>query len=112
MYASQFALQCVHKIGFFVGLNQYEAQGTSLGVLLLPIGILAVMNYYQKGYIDSKFVGIMAIGFFIGGFLGSKLALAVSQETLKKIFAVVLFYTAFKMLGWDALLYKWVKNIF
>jgi uncharacterized membrane protein YfcA len=97
---------------FFVGFNQYEAQGTSLGLLLLPIGILAVMNYYQKGYIDSKFVGIMAIGFFIGGFLGSKLALAVSQDTLKKIFAVVLFYTAFKMLGWDTLIYKWVKNIF
>jgi uncharacterized membrane protein YfcA len=102
----------VPSLMFFVGFNQYEAQGTSLGLLLLPIGILAVMNYYQKGYIDSKFVGIMAIGFFIGGFLGSKLALAVSQETLKKIFAVVLFYTAFKMLGWDALLYKWVKNIF
>jgi uncharacterized membrane protein YfcA len=102
----------VPALMFFVGFNQYEAQGTSLGLLLLPIGILAVMNYYQKGYIDSKFVGIMAIGFFIGGFLGSKLALAVSQETLKKIFAVVLFYTAFKMLGWDALLYKWVKNIF
>ena len=102
----------VPALMFFVGFNQYEAQGTSLGLLLLPIGILAVINYYQKGYIDSKFVGIMAIGFFIGGFLGSKLALAVSQETLKKIFAVVLFYTAFKMLGWDALLYKWVKNIF
>lgn len=102
----------VPALMFFVGFNQYEAQGTSLGLLLLPIGILAVMNYYQKGYIDSKFVGIMAIGFFIGGFLGSKLALAVSQETLKKIFAVVLFYTAFKMLGWDALIYKWVKNIF
>jgi uncharacterized protein len=102
----------VPALMFFVGFNQYEAQGTSLGLLLLPIGILAVMNYYQKGYIDSKFVGIMAIGFFIGGFLGSKLALAVSQETLKKIFAVVLFYTAFKMLGWDALIFKWVKNIF
>ena len=102
----------VPALMFFVGFNQYEAQGTSLGLLLLPIGILAVMNYYQKGYIDSKFVGIMAIGFLIGGFLGSKLALAISQETLKKIFAVVLFYTAFKMLGWDALLYKWVKNIF
>jgi uncharacterized protein len=102
----------VPALMFFVGFNQYEAQGTSLGLLLLPIGILAVMNYYQKGYIDSKFVGIMAIGFFIGGFLGSKLALAVSQETLKKIFAVVLFYTAFKMLGWDALFFKWVKNIF
>jgi uncharacterized membrane protein YfcA len=102
----------VPALMFFVGFNQYEAQGTSLGLLLLPIGILAVMNYYQKGYIDSKFVGIMAIGFFIGGFLGSKLALAVSQDTLKKIFAVVLFYTAFKMLGWDALIYKWVKNIF
>jgi uncharacterized membrane protein YfcA len=50
---------------FFLGFNQHEAQGTSLGLLLLPIGILAVYNYYNKGYIDVKYVLIMAIGFLI-----------------------------------------------
>jgi uncharacterized membrane protein YfcA len=97
---------------YFLGFNQYEAQGTSLGLLLLPIGILAVLNYYHKGYIDVKYVGIMAIGFLLGGFLGSKLALVISEQLLKKIFAVVLFYTAFKMLGWDLLIFRTVKKIF
>ena len=95
---------------YFLGFNQYEAQGTSLGLLLLPIGILAVLNYYNKGLIDIKFVGIMAIGFLIGGFLGSKLSLSLSQDMLKKIFAVVLFYTAFKMLDWDTWLLNLIKG--
>ena len=86
--------------------------GTSLGLLLLPVGILAVMNYYQKGYIDVKVVGIMAIAFVLGGWLGSKMALAISEEAVKKVFAVILFYTAFKMLGWDAVIIKWVKSVF
>lgn len=99
---------------FFVGFTQKEAQGTSLGLLLLPIGILAVLNYYNKGLIDVKVVGIMAIGFLIGGFFGSKLALALSESALKKIFAVVLFYTGFKMLGFDliAVIANGVKKIF
>ena len=95
---------------YFLGFNQYEAQGTSLGLLLLPIGILAVMNYYNKGLIDVKFVGIMAIGFLVGGFLGSKLSLSLSQDMLKKIFAVVLFYTAFKMLNWDTVIMNFLKG--
>lgn len=99
---------------FFVGFTQKEAQGTSLGLLLLPIGILAVLNYYNKGLIDVKVVGIMAIGFLLGGFLGSKLALVISEDALKKIFAVVLFYTGFKMLGIDlvAVITNGVKKIF
>jgi uncharacterized membrane protein YfcA len=97
---------------YFLGFTQYEAQGTSLGLLLLPIGILAVINYYNKGYIDMKVVGIMTIAFIIGGWLGSKLALSISEAALKRIFAIVLFYTAFKMLGWDAFLFKAVKNMF
>lgn len=91
----------VPALVFFLGFTQKEAQGTSLGLLLLPIGILAVVNYYNKGLIDVKIVGIMALAFTIGGFFGSKLALAISETALKRIFAVVLFYTGFKMLGLD-----------
>jgi uncharacterized protein len=97
---------------YFLGFNQYQAQGTSLGLLLLPIGILAVANYYNKGFIDIKSVSIMAIGFVAGGWLGSKISLALPEETLKKIFAIILFYTAFKMLGWDTAIIKWIKNVF
>ena len=102
----------VPALVYFLGFSQHEAQGTSLGLLLLPIGILAVFSYYNKGYIDIKYVGIMAVGFLLGGFLGSKLALSISENTLKRIFAVVLFYTAFKMLGWDEVIVRAFKKIF
>lgn len=102
----------VPALVFFVGFSQQEAQGTSLGLLLLPVGILAVINYYNKGYIDVKVVGIMCLAFVIGGWVGSKLALQLPELLVKRIFAVVLFYAAFKMLGWDALLIKWVKGLF
>ena len=96
----------------FLGFSQQSAQGTSLGLLLLPVGIFAVINYYNKGYIDIKVVLIMSIAFIAGGWLGSKLALQLSQEALRKIFAVVLIYTAFRMLHWDSMIVKWVKGIF
>ncbi len=97
---------------FFLGFSQHEAQGTSLGLLLLPVGILAVMNYYNKGYIDIKVVLIMSLAFVVGGFLGSKLSLVISEMALKRIFAVILFYTAFKMLSWDVVVYRFFKNLF
>jgi uncharacterized protein len=102
----------VPALVYFLGMNQYQAQGTSLGLLLLPIGILAVINYYNKGYIDVKVVGVMAIAFVLGGWLGSKLSLSLSEIMLKRIFAIVLFYTAFKMLGWDQAIFKWIKSAF
>ena len=100
----------VPALVYFLGFSQHEAQGTSLGLLLLPVGILAVMNYYNKGFIDFKVVGIMCLAFVIGGFLGSKLSLSLSQEMVKKIFAIILFYTAFKMLGWDAAIVNFFKK--
>jgi uncharacterized membrane protein YfcA len=102
----------VPALVFFMGFTQQQAQGTSLGLLLLPIGILAVINYYNKGYIDIKVIGVMSIAFVLGGWLGSKLALRMSQETVRTIFAIVLFYTAFRMLHWDAAIIRWVKGIF
>jgi uncharacterized membrane protein YfcA len=102
----------VPALVFFLGFSQQAAQGGSLGLLLLPAGILAVINYYKQGFIDLKVVGIMCAAFVLGGWVGSKLALSLSQEVVKKIFAVVLFYTAFKMMGWDAAILKWVKGLF
>jgi uncharacterized membrane protein YfcA len=95
-----------------LGFTQHEAQGTSLGLLLLPVGVLAVINYYNKGFIDLKVVGIMCLAFVAGGWIGSKIALSLPQATVKKIFAIVLFYTAFKMLEWDTIFFKWVRGLF
>jgi uncharacterized membrane protein YfcA len=102
----------VPALVFFLGFTQHQAQGTSLGLLLLPIGIFAVMNYYNKGHIDVKVVLVMAIGFVLGGWVGSKIALNISQDLLRKIFAIVLFYTAIKMLNWDSILFRWIKGVF
>ena len=97
---------------FFLGFSQHQAQGTSLGLLLLPVGILAVINYYNKGNVDVKVVAIMSVAFIAGGWLGSKLALRLPEDTVKKIFAVFLFYSAFKLLGWDKAIVKWIREFF
>ena len=102
----------VPALVFFLGFTQQQAQGTSLGLLLLPVGILAVLNYYNKGQIDIRVVAIMAITFVVGGWLGSKWALALPEKTVRKIFAIILFYAAIKMMGWDAAIYRGIKNIF
>lgn len=91
----------VPALVFILGFSQQQAQGTSLGLLLLPVGILAVMNYYKQGYIDIKVVAIMSVTFVLGGWLGSKLSLSIPQETVKKIFAVLLIVVAAKMLFFD-----------
>jgi uncharacterized membrane protein YfcA len=102
----------VPALDFFLNFNQQQAQGTSLGLLLLPVGILAVLNYYKQGHIDIMVVCIMAVAFIVGGWLGSKWALALPEATVKRIFAVILFYSAIKMMGWDTLLIKWIRNAF
>lgn len=107
----------VPALVFFMNYNQHQAQGTSLAVLTLPVVIIASLYYYHQcqkaGHpIDLKIVGLLGAGFLIGGYFGSKLALMINQDMLKKIFAVILFYTAFKMLSWDAMIVKWVKGIF
>lgn len=98
----------VPALVFFLGFSQHQAQGTSLGLLLLPVGILAVLNYYKQGHIDMRVIAIMSIAFVLGGWLGSKLSLVLSDVLIKRSFAIILFYAAFKMLGWD----KTIVNLF
>lgn len=101
----------VPALVFFLGFSQHQAQGTSLGLLMLPVGFLAVMNYYNRGNVDIKVVLTMAISFVAGGWLGSKLALRMPEDMVKKFFAVILFYTAFKLLGWDKAIYNWIRDL-
>jgi len=75
---------------YLLGMSQFEAQGTSLAVMLPPVGILAAMNYYKAGHLNWKYALIIAITFTLGGFLGSKIALDIPVATIKKIFGFVL----------------------
>jgi uncharacterized membrane protein YfcA len=86
---------------FFLGFSQKMAQGTSLGILLLPIGVLGALQFYKQGYIDIKVVAIISVAFIFGSYFGSKIALKLSQENVKKIFAVVMLLVAIKMLFFD-----------
>ena len=86
---------------FLLGFSQKMAQGTSLAVLLLPVGILAVMQYYKSGFVDVRSVGIIAIAFLVGGFFGSKIAIMLPAESVKKIFAILLLLISIKMLFFD-----------
>jgi uncharacterized membrane protein YfcA len=91
----------VPALVLFLGFSQKMAQGTSLGILLLPVGILAVLQYYKQGYLNVNYVLIVAAAFVLGGFLGSKLALSVSDEKMKKVFALILLLISLKMLFFD-----------
>lgn len=88
----------VPALVYFLGVSQHEAQGTSLAVLLLPVGIFAVMNYYKAGYVDVRTTLIIACTFLVGGFIGSKIAIAIDQNMVKKIFGILLLVVAFKMI--------------
>jgi uncharacterized membrane protein YfcA len=91
----------VPALVMLLGMSQHQAQGTSLMMILFPVGILGVLNYYKQGYVDFKYAGLLAIGFFIGSYLGSKYSLSLPQLTVKRIFAVVMMLLAIKILFVD-----------
>ncbi len=92
------AIIMIPALVFFMGFSQQTAQGTSLAVMLPPVGIIAAYNYYKAGHVDIKFAIILAVCFLVGSYFGSKLALTLPQPVLKKIFGVVLLLVAAKML--------------
>ncbi len=81
-----------------LGFSQQLAQGTTLMMMVLPIGALAAFQYYQQGLVDFKVAMIMAFFFFIGGYFGAKFATQLPQEILKKSFAFMMIVIALKML--------------
>jgi len=92
------AIIMVPALVFIMGYSQHMAQGTSLAVMLPPIGIIAAYNYWKAGQVNLKFALILAAAFIIGSYFGSKFALNLPQPVLKKIFGVLLLLVAAKML--------------
>jgi uncharacterized protein len=94
------AIIMIPALVFFLGFSQQMAQGTSLAVMLPPIGIFATYNYWKAGQVDFKVALILAVMFIIGSYFGSKIALSIPQPILKKIFGVLLLLVAARMLFW------------
>ncbi len=92
------AVIMIPSLVFILGFSQQMAQGTSLAVMLPPIGIIAAYNYYKAGQVNLKFAMILAAAFIVGSYFGSKLALDLPQSILKKGFALLLILIAVKML--------------
>lgn len=88
----------VPALVWMLGYNQHQAQGTSLAVLMLPVVALAVWNYHKQYPIDFRAVGIIAVAFVAGSWMGSKGALTLSPETVKKLFGGVMIVAAIKLI--------------
>ncbi len=83
---------------FLFGLTQHQAQGTTLALMVPPIGLLAAWTYYKQGYVDLKIAALVCAGFFFGGLIGAQFATVINAAILKKLFGIALLITALKMI--------------
>jgi uncharacterized membrane protein YfcA len=91
------AVVIIPALVFIFGFDQKLAQGTTLLLMVPPIGILAALQYYRSGHVDIKAGAIIAALFFVGGFFGAKLADLLDPSIMRKVFAVCLAGIAVKM---------------
>lgn len=88
----------VPALVYFLGMGQHSAQGTSLALMLPPIGILGVMNYYKAGALNWKYAAIIALAFVLGGYVGSKISITyISEEAMKKTFGIIMLVASIKL---------------
>ena len=91
-------LVIVPALVFILGLTQHQAQGTSLAMMLAPIGLLAALNYFREGYVNIKFAVILAVAFIVGAWLGSYISINLTGITLKRIFGILMLIVGIKMI--------------
>ena len=80
----------VPSLVFIFGLTQHQAQGTTLALMVPPIGLLAAYTYWKSGYVNIKIAAFVCAGFFIGGLIGSKIAVDIPETLLQKIFGGIM----------------------
>ncbi|MFO7735914.1 MAG: sulfite exporter TauE/SafE family protein [bacterium] len=78
--------------------SQHTAQGTTLALMVPPIGILAAYTYYKSGHVDVNAAIYICISFVIGGLIGSKFAMTIPRETLQRIFGFAMIIIGFYMI--------------
>ena len=83
---------------YFFGLNQHQAQGTTLAMMVPPIGLLATIKYYQEGNVKLNMAAFICLGFFVGALVGAILVHKIPEAMLRKIFGCVLFLASLKMI--------------
>lgn len=88
----------VPALVYLSGFSQHMAQGTSLAVLVLPIGILGALKYYYSGNVDLKSIPFICIGFLIGALIGASFVQPISDLTLKRFFGIFLLFVSIKMI--------------
>lgn len=88
----------VPALVFFLGFSQHMAQGTSLALMLPPIGLLGFYNYYKSGNTNITAALIIAAAFILGAYFGSKISIGMDQRIVKRIFGVVMMLAAAKLL--------------
>ncbi len=91
------AVLIIPALVFLAKFDQKTAQGTTLFLMVFPIGIFAVIEYFKSGYVRIKEGIIIALFFLLGGWIGSKIAIAFNSVLLQKIFAIFLLLVAIKM---------------
>ncbi len=82
---------------FLLGFSQQTAQGTTLALMVPPIGLLAAYAYYKEGFVDIRAAVIICVGFIVGSYFGAKYATGIPEDILRKIFSVILILMAVKM---------------
>ncbi|MCD6355136.1 MAG: sulfite exporter TauE/SafE family protein [Prolixibacteraceae bacterium] len=92
------AIIVIPSLVFILGLSQHMAQGTSIALMIPPIGILAFWNYWKAGQVNWKFALVLSLTFVVGAYLGSLVSIQFSDRLLRKIFGVLLLLIAIKMI--------------
>jgi len=92
------AIIIIPSLVLLFGLSQHTAQGTTLALMVPPIGLLAAWTYYKQGFVDFKIAGLICLGFFFGGLVGAKFATNIPEDILRKVFGVILLVSSLRMI--------------
>jgi uncharacterized membrane protein YfcA len=79
---------------YLLRMDQHMAQGTSLFILLPPIGLGALRQYWKAGNVDLRAGILCALGMILGAYIGSKLAVPMPVQMLKGLFGGFLIFSA------------------